>query len=107
MELRGNWKRRRKGRGPGPHAGTGGSPPGERKSPGAVVAGKSRIRSVAREPQLRVPTAAQTLLAVHAGDGGAHHRRPERSISESHRLVHFGSQRRRHEKGGNDYLCGG
>ena len=70
----------------------------------AAAAGKSGIRPDAAESTLRVSTAEQALFAVHAGNGGAHHRNSEGSVSESGGFVHLHSQRRRHEEGRDDYL---
>src|SRR5258705_463461 len=68
------------------------------------AARKSRIRSNAAKPQLRVPTAKETLLALYAGNGRAHHGDSERTIPEGRRPLHFDSQRRRHEEGRHDHL---
>ena len=48
---------------------------------------------------LRVSAAQAAVLALHAGDGRAHHRHPEGSIPEGRRPVHVRPQGRRHEEG--------
>ena len=70
----------------------------------AAAAGKSGLRPHPAESTLRVSTVARTLFALHAGNGGAHHRHSEGSVSESRRFVHLHSQGWRHEEGRHDYL---
>src|SRR6267378_5351325 len=77
----------------------------KRKRPArSPTAGKSRVRSIAAEPQLCVPTAEEALLEIYAGDGRAHHRDSQGTIPQGRRALYLDSQRRRHEEGGNDYL---
>src|SRR6267378_2195331 len=77
----------------------------KRKRPArSPTAGKSRVRSIAAEPQLCVPTSEEALLEIYAGDGRAHHRDSQGTIPQGRRALYLDSQRRRHEEGGNDYL---
>src|SRR4029077_9169211 len=48
----------------------------------------------------------ETLLAVHAGNGRAHHRHSQRTIPQGRRPLYLDSQRRRHEEGRHDHLRG-
>ena len=68
------------------------------------TAAERRLRPVARTSALRLSVTQEAVLALHAGNGGAHHRHSQGSISESRRPVHFHPQRRRHEKGRDHYL---
>ena len=47
---------------------------------------------------MSVSIAEAAILSLHAGDGRAHHRHPEGSISEGGGPVHVHPQRRRHEE---------
>src|SRR5258706_13938255 len=73
----------------------------------AFPALERQLRSHARKSALRLSTSEKTVFALHAGDGGAHHRNSERSILESRRHVHIHPQGWRHAKGRDHYLCGG
>src|SRR2546421_5145509 len=68
-------------------------------------AGECGLRPHLATPAVRLPIAPAAVLAVYAGDGRAHYRHQERPIPEGRRSVHFRPPRRRHEEGGNDYLC--
>ena len=65
-----------------------------------------RARRHAAASALRVPAAQETVLALHAGNGRAHHRDPERSVPEGGRPLHLDPQRRRHEEGRDHHLRG-
>ena len=60
----------------------------------------------ARTSALRLSTAEEAVFALHAGDGGAHHRHPEGSVPEGRRPVHVHPQGRRHEEGRDHHLRG-
>ena len=63
-----------------------------------------RLRHVAPAPALRVSTPQATVLALHAGDGRADHRRAEGSVPQGGRPVHVRPEGWRHEKGRDDAL---
>ena len=54
---------------------------------------------VAAASALRLPAAEEAVLALHAGDGRAHHRHSEGSVPEGRRPLHLHPQGRRHEEG--------
>src|SRR3984893_10263730 len=55
---------------------------------------------------MRVPTSEDAIFALYTRGRRAHHRNSQGSVLESSRSVHFGPQRRRHEKSSDRYLCG-
>ena len=78
-----------------------------RPAPPPALPEKACVRLHPAESKLCIPAAEETLFAIHAGDGGTHHGYSARSVSESRRPVHVHPERRRHEEGRHDYLCGG
>ena len=70
----------------------------EPTGPSRCSAGERRLRYLARTSALRLPVAEETVLALHAGNGGAHHGHSQGSVPEGRRPVHVNPQRRRYEK---------
>src|SRR6185369_12390152 len=71
----------------------------------ADAAAEYCLRSFAATSALGVPATEAAVFTLHAGDGRAHHGNSERPVSQSRGSVHVYSQRRQHEKSGNDHLC--
>ncbi len=70
----------------------------------AVPAAERRLRPLAPARALRLPTLQEAVLALHAGDGRAHHGHQARGLPQGRGPLHLRPQGRRHEEGRHDHL---